>query len=151
MKKAIIFIFVILFIVTLSAQERKTIDVPEKTRTLLANLYPEAKNVAWLKDFDMIHASFLVEGKQVRVIFRADSLYAKMIETEISAIPEAVKNHISKNYKGYSIFRAGKIHYASVPDKNNLCYGADITNGSVTKRIVCYPNGTEMSVATLPD
>jgi hypothetical protein len=81
----------------------------------------------------------------------ADTLFARMIETEIVALPKSVKNHLDKYYKDYSIIRAGKMHFVSKPDKNNIAYGAEITNGTISKRVMCYPNGKEMSVSNLPD
>ena len=151
MKKSMLLCFVILFSISLSAQEKKEINVSEKVKTELTKLYPNAKDVKWSKDFEKTNASFLKEGKQVSVTFRADTLFANMIETEIAALPEVVKNHLAKYYKSYSIIRAGKIHFASIPDKKNICYGADVTNGSITKRVICYPNGEEMSVSNVPD
>jgi len=151
MKKLMLYCLVILSLISLSAQEMKEVNVSEKVKVELKNLFPKANNVIWIKNLEIINASFTQEGKQVGVIFKADTLFATMNETEITALPEPVKKHFDKYYKDYSIMRAGKMHFATKPDKNNIAYGADITNGTISKRILCYPNGEEMSVSNLPN
>ncbi len=150
MKKTMLFCLVLTFTFSLSAQEKKEIKVSDKVKTDLIKLYPNAKDVKWSREFETIRAMFLEEGKQVAVIFRADTLYTNMIEIELAALPETVKNHLIKYYKNYSTIRAVKIHFTAIPDEKNVCFGADITDGSITKRVICYPNGSEMNVTTLP-
>jgi hypothetical protein len=154
MKKLILFGLVILLSISLQAQEKKEVNVSEKVKSEFSKLYPNSKDVKWSKDsniLDRTNALFIQRGKQIAVIFMADTLFARMIETEIVALPKSVKNHLDKYYKDYSIIRAGKMHFVSKPDKNNIAYGAEITNGTISKRVMCYPNGKEMSVSNLPD
>ena len=151
MKKSMLVCLVLLFSISLFSQEQKEVNVSEKVKTEFAKLYPKVKDVKWFKSMDAINTSFIQNGKRIGVIFKADTLFATMTETAISELPKAVKNHIDKMYKGFSIIRAGKMHFVSRPDKNNIAYGGDITNGTITKRVLCYPNGSEMSVFNLPD
>jgi hypothetical protein len=151
MKKSMWLCFVLLFSISLYAQEKKEISVSEKVKVELTKIYPMAKDVKWSKNSEITRASFMEDGKHISVIFRADTLYMNMIETEISALPEPVKNHLAKYYKKYSIIRAGKIYSSAARDDKKALFGADIQDGSITKRVICYPNGSEMSVSNIPD
>lgn len=154
MKKLISFWVVILLFISLQAQEKKEFKVSEKVKSEFAKLYPDAKEVKWSKDSNMpnrTNALFIKSGKQIVAIFMADTLFAKMIETEIVDLPNSVKDHLDKYYKDYSIVKAGNMHFVSKPDKNNIAYGAEITNGTISKRVMCFPDGKEMSITNLPD
>jgi hypothetical protein len=151
MKKLILFGLVILLSISLQAQEKKEVNVSEKVKIEFAKLYPNAKDVKWSKYSERTNALFIQEGKQFVAVFFADTLFAKIIQIEIVALPEPVKKHLDKYYKDYSILRAVKLHFVSKPDKKNIAYGADITNRTISKRIVCYPNGKEMTTSYLTD
>ncbi|MCX6170821.1 MAG: hypothetical protein NTX65_15885 [Ignavibacteriales bacterium] len=151
MKRSVLMCVVLLFSISLWAQEKKEVNVSDKIKAEFTKLYPNAGNVKWSKDFENTRAMFYEKGKQIAVVFKADTLFMKMIETEIADLPEKVKNHLVKYYKDFRIVRAGKIYFSANPAKNNVCYGADVTDGSITKRVICYPSGDEFMVSTVPD
>ena len=50
----------------------------------------------WSQTLENTIALFGVEGKYVKVIFKADTLFANMILAKIAALPAPVKNHLDK-------------------------------------------------------
>ena len=150
MKKLLMLSIALTVAVSAYAQEKKEVKVSGKVKSVLVKLYPDAKDVKWSEEFDVDKASFVQGGKQIVLIFRADTLYMHMVQTEISELPQTVVNHLDKYYKDFKIVRAGKIYSSAEPNDKNVCYGADITDGTITKRVICYPNGSEMSASTIP-
>jgi len=151
MKKTGMLLLVFLFFISLSAQGKKEVKVSIKTKKEFARLYPNVKDVKWYTYSNSAEGTFIQKGKQIVAIFKADQLFATKIEIDKAALPEPVKKHLAQKYKGFSIIYAGKIQFTMKALKNNIHYVSDITNRSVTKRVLCFADGAEESVSNLPD
>lgn len=149
MKKIMLSGFIILFSISLFAQEKSGAVVSEKVKAEFEKFYPKTEEVSWERHSQTTIASFNRDGKRVVVVFKGDILFSEMTETDVSELPKAVLQHLAKYYKDYAFVRVGEIHFSANPDKDNVAYGADITNGKITKRVVCYPNGNEFMVTNL--
>lgn len=149
MKKNIICLILVLS-VTLLAQEKKEVNISQKVKAKFSKIYPNAKDVQWMKNVDVINATFIKDRKRVGVVFKADTLFATMTEIEVKDLPKQVKKHLDNYYKGYSIIQTGTMRFAGEHEKGNIAYGADVTNGKVAKRVIFYPNGDEYAVSNIP-
>ena len=143
MKKSLLLSLMILVSLSLSAQEKNDAVVSEKIKTTFAKLYPKAKDVKWKNNGEVIYGAFMHKEKYVGAMFKADTLLGAISQMEIASLPKPVKKHLDKYYRKYSITQTGKMHFASNRNKNNICYVTDLTNGTITKRVMCLPNGDE--------
>jgi hypothetical protein len=149
MKKSLLLSLMVLVSFSLLAEEKQDAIVSEKVKITFAKLYPKAKDVQWGANGEVIYGAFTQKEKYIGAMFKADTLFGTMNQMEIAALPKPVKKHLDKYYRKYSITRTGKMHFASNRDKNNICYFTDITNGVITKRVMCLPNGDEFGGTAL--
>lgn len=150
--KAITYLAISLIVFTsLFAQTTRNVVVSGKVKKKFVKLYPNVKDAKWSVSKNNVHAEFMQEGKEASAVFKADTLFVTMIQVDVSALPEPVKKYFDKNYKDYVIVKTGKMQFAPIPGGKNICYAAEVTNGKISKRVVCYPDGKEMSVLDLSD
>lgn len=107
MKKNIGFIIVVAFMIFSCSPK---VAVPDVVKTKFASLYPDAKNVKWDKEEALFEAGFKISDKETSVVFDAAGTVTET-ETaiEISTLPAAITEYVSKNLSGKKIDEAAKI------------------------------------------
>lgn len=120
-----------------SAQKLKEAEVPSAVKDSFAKQHPGTK-AEWEKEGANYEAEFDLSKVETSVVYDASG---KLLETETeiaeSALPEAVRNHISKTMPGKKIKEAAKIVDAS----GKVMYEAEINK----KDYLFEENGTPIA------
>lgn len=139
MKKSILLLVVLVFTISISAQNKKEVKVTEKAKACFAKNYPNVKDVKWGKESkDDFEAEFKQNGTAISVVIDAEG-NLKETETEIakSKLPKGVEEFVAKNHKGWSITEAAKI----VDDKGNVTFEAQISKDKTNKELMFTKDG----------
>jgi hypothetical protein len=139
MKKSIIFILVIAFTISITAQGTKEIKVTEKAKTEFAKLYPKAENVKWGKEGSKAYeVEFKLNGLSTSIVIDKDGKVSET-ESEIAKadLPKGVEEFIAKNSKGWTITECAKI----VDAKGKITYEAQISKGKEKKDLMFTNDG----------
>lgn len=146
MKRMLFTISLTLLSFLIIAQNKSAYNISNKVQTELKNLYPNAKSIKWSSHEEgTIEASFIIKGKKLSIIFKADTLFAEKIEINKNNMPKAVKNHLKSYYKGYSIIQTDEIKRSPSAKDKNIYYWIELEKGIGKKVIICYSNGIEMT------
>ncbi|GHN02062.1 hypothetical protein WSM22_35510 [Cytophagales bacterium WSM2-2] len=99
--------------------------VPQSVKDAFVKAYPNAKGVKWSKEESDFEASFNQNKEEMSVVLDASG-NVKEVETEIaqSALPEAIKSVLTKEYKDYKVTEAAKITAGGVTS-----YEAEVKKG----------------------
>ncbi|MBI5809134.1 MAG: hypothetical protein HZA74_12110 [Ignavibacteriales bacterium] len=139
MKKSILFFTIFALVISVSAQNKKEVQVSEKAKATFAKLYPNVKEVKWGKEGkDEFEAEFKQNGTTISVVIDADG-NLKETETEISKteLPKGVEEFIKLNHKGWTIAEAAKI----VDSKGNTTFEAEISKDKMKKDLMFTKDG----------
>ena len=146
MEKILFAISLTLLSFSIMAQNKSEDNISNKVKTELKQLYPYAKSIKWSShDEELINASFTIKGKRINVLFKADTLFADMIEMNKNKLPKAVTNHVKSYYEGYSIIQAYKIKTSPKDMDRKTRYWITIGKDKVRTTLICYSNGNEMT------
>jgi len=130
--KSLIILLLSVFLGTTFAQ-----DVPSAAKAKLNTLYPKAKEVKWDKEDANFEANFEVNDVEMSILLDAKG---NVLETETdmgkSALPEAVKSAINKNFAGYAIEGTAKI----IRD-GKTTFEAEFKKGENKLNILFSPDG----------
>jgi hypothetical protein len=149
MKKSVLFFLIILLGSSVFAQVRRNVIISEKVKKIFMELFPDYNNVKWEFNGHAFSGTFLRNGRVYGAIFKADTLFADLHEVLKWELPDAVLKHLIKNYPNYTVLGMEILHFNTKPDKNNICFTIDIQKDNINKRVMCYPNGTEISDANI--
>ncbi|HEY4798270.1 MAG TPA: PepSY-like domain-containing protein [Bacteroidia bacterium] len=126
--KKIFLAMALMGIVSLSASAAGETEVPAAVKSSFQKLYPKAEKVKWGKEDVNYEAEFKQNGTEMSCLFDKDG---KLLETEteieISALPKAVSDYVTKNYPNDKIREASKI----VDAKNVVTYEAEVKEGDL--------------------
>ncbi|OIR07633.1 hypothetical protein GALL_102960 [mine drainage metagenome] len=110
--KKISFIFLLLIVFNLHAQNKSTI--PEVVKTSFAKIFSNSTNVKWGKEDKNYEADFMQDGKKMSALFDASG---KLKETErsitINELPAKAIPYFNQHYKNVAIKETAKITKAS--------------------------------------
>jgi hypothetical protein len=103
-------------------------DAPAAVKSKFASLYPKVTKVKWDKEDTNWEAGFELDKVEMSCLFDATgNLLATESEIDISSLPRAAIEYMSKNYAGEKIKEAAKI----VDSKNITTYEAEIKDGDI--------------------
>jgi hypothetical protein len=123
MKKTILIIASLLFVITMNAQKIKESEVPATIKTAFAKQFPGMKVEKWEKENGAYEAEFDNEKVETSVLFDNNgALLATEKKIEISELPLSVVDYVSKNLTGKKIKEASIITDA----KETVTYEAEV-------------------------
>ena len=135
---SIVLMLIVVFAVSITAQNKKEAKVSEKARTAFNKAYPNASDVKWQVEGKSYEVEFKVNGLATSVDIDAEG---KIAETESTIsktdLPKGVEEYVAKNHKGWSISEAAKI----VDSKGTVTYEAQISKGKVNKDLIFTQEG----------
>ncbi len=141
MNKTIILLLVLVFAVSVSAQQDNENKTPENVMTAFKAVHPDVQEVTWDRDGINYEADFKENGNEYSVVIDKDG---NILETEseinISELPSGVIKYISDNYKGYTLSDASKI----VDNNGKVKYEADIKNAKSSKDLMFDEKGNPL-------
>jgi hypothetical protein len=110
MKKTVLMLAVAVISLPACGQKLKEKDVPAAVSSAFKHQFSEAKDVDWEKENGNYEAEFKNGKTEQSVVFDASG---KLLETEVEikedALPAAVREYVTKNYKDQKIKEASKI------------------------------------------
>jgi hypothetical protein len=120
MKKLLTICLCVSLILSSYAQKQKKEEIPATAKTAFAAKFPKATKVKWsIEEPGEFEAEFSLNGTSSAAIFNAGG---QLIETETeikaSALPQAVKNTLSKDFKDYQISEPEQV----IDSKNVVTY-----------------------------
>lgn len=104
-------------------QKLKESDIPAAVKDAFSKSYKDAKEVKWEKESANFEAEFEIGETDQSVVYDATGNLVEIeIEIKVDELPSAVKDYVSKNYRGVKIKEATKITDA----KGTITYEAEI-------------------------
>lgn len=124
MNKQMVTVFTLILLTgCVSAQKEKKEPVPEAVKTAFEQQYPAIKDVDWEKEGSNYEAEFETGDVETSVVYTANGV---LVETETAlaaaALPQAVTDYVSANFKGEKIKEAAKI----VAADGTISYEAEV-------------------------
>lgn len=93
--KSIIIILVAVFTCGNIAYAQKNVNIPSKVKSAFSKEYPKASKIKWEKEGDKYESSFLLDGKEMSILYSSDGVVE---ETEIridpSELPAKAKAYV---------------------------------------------------------
>lgn len=113
MKSLLIILLLFITVSVISAEDK----VPEKVKTKMAELYPNAKELNWDIEDGNFEAEFEFNGNDMSVTFDKN---ADVLETEtkitFDKLPAKIQKNVKKDYPDHEVSEAAKI------DKKGVIY-----------------------------
>jgi uncharacterized membrane protein YkoI len=113
-------------------------DAPAKVKDAFNKKFPQAKSISWDKEnATEWEAEFKMNGKEYSANFGTDGTW-KETEYEISEkeLPAAVKNTLTKEFKGY------EVEGAEITETSTIkAYEVEIEKGETTMEVIIDENG----------
>jgi len=110
MKKIMFLLAVAMYCFSANAQKISADKVPAAVKAAFQKQYPSVAKVKWEKEKESFEAEFKLDKVETSAVFdMAGKLMETEIEIAITALPQAVKDYVSKNHKGAKIKEAAKI------------------------------------------
>jgi hypothetical protein len=128
-KKLLLSMIIVLAVMTVSAQDLKSKNVPAVVKTALAKKYPEAAKVSWEKEKGNYEANWGGKsGEDNSVMFTPSGTFVEMVKAiSVSDLPKAVASFVKAHYKGAKIREAGRVTDAA----GKTMYEAEIKGGDL--------------------
>jgi hypothetical protein len=128
-KKLLLSMIIVLAVMTVSAQDLKSKDVPAVVKAALAKKYPEAAKVSWEKEKGNYEANWGGKsGEDNSVMFTPSGTFVEMVKAiSVSDLPKAVASFVKAHYKGAKIREAGRVTDAA----GKTMYEAEIKGGDL--------------------
>ncbi len=128
-------------LISLSAQNKTEVKVPEKVKAAFAKNYPDVKEVKWKEGKSDFRAEFKKDDKEMAVIYDAKG-NLKKTKSEISKsdLPKGVEDFVAKDYKDWTIAKTSKIEDA----KGDMTYEVRITKDKMEKNLMFDKEGKEI-------
>ena len=146
MKRILFAISFVLLSFSIFAQNKSVDNISRKVKSELKSIYPNAKSIKWSSHEEGVtDASFIIRGKRISVIFKADTLFVVRIEINKNELPKAVKNHLESYYINYSITKTYEIKPLSNSKDKNINYWIELGKGQLKTVIICHSDGNEMT------
>lgn len=143
MYKLIIAAFLLIFSVSVMAQQKNDMKVPDNVSMAFQKAHPNAKDVSWDKEGMNYEANYKENDNNFSVVISNEG---NILETEsevnVSALPSGVVSYINSKYKGYTLSGAAKI----VDNKGNVTYEAELKNAKGTKDVMFDKDGNPMNM-----
>jgi hypothetical protein len=141
MNKTVVLLLVLVFVVSVSAQNEDDNKTPETVITAFKTAHPDAHDISWDKEGMNYEAEYRENGNDCSVIIDQNgNILETETEIDISELPSGVIKYISDNYAGYTLSDASKI----VDVKGNVKYEAEIKNGKTSKDVMFDQNGSPL-------
>jgi|GEM_PF-591203 len=137
MKKNIGMLIVLLFAVSVHAQQLKEAEVPAIVKDAFAKKYPGV-NAKWEKEGADYEAEFDWNKVGSSAIFDASGFFKELEqEIKIAELPAAIVEYCNKNFIAYKLNEAEKITDAS----GNIRYGTEMKKGKEHMDIIFDQDG----------
>lgn len=110
MKKFILLLVCVSFVMSTIAQETKKVEVPAAAKTAFAAKFPQAQKVVWgMEKAGEYEAEFVLNGVESSAVYDASGSLME-IETELkeSELPLPIKTALGKDFAGYKIGEIAK-------------------------------------------
>jgi hypothetical protein len=148
MKRVIIFAAIFAFVLSSQCLLAQVVNVPNKSEKLLAEKYPEAKNVNWSNNVKNYTAKFTINDEKYKAYYNIDGSWDfTEMEMDYSKFPEEVVTSF-KNSR-FSDWKMLSTAYVE-NNKDEKMYRVEIKKGLEKKYIFFDSNGKEMKTnATL--
>ncbi len=141
MFKTILAAMMLLFSVSIFAQQKNNIKVPDSVTKAFQKAHPTAADVSWDKEGMNYEANYKETGNNYSVVINNEG---NILETEseinVSDLPSGIVSYINNNYKGYTLSGAAKI----VDNKGNVKYEAEIKNSTGSKDVMFDKDGNPL-------
>jgi len=138
MIRFIILLVIISMVLSLSAKDKKNVNIPNQVKDALTKLYPDAKDVKWDKEGKNYEAGFDNKGTKTSVnIDKTGKLIETEVNLKISELPKGIEEFVAKNFKGFKITEAAKI----VDSKGIIAYETEVTKGNTRKDMMFDKDG----------
>lgn len=141
--KYLVSLFVVFaLVISLSAQNKMEVKVPEKVKAAFAKNYSDVKEVKWVKEGKSeFKAEFKKDDKEMAIIYDGKG-NLKKTKSEISKsdLPKGVEDFVAKDYKDWTITKTSKIEDA----KGDITYEARIVKGKMDKNLMFNKEGKEI-------
>jgi hypothetical protein len=138
MIRLIVFSTIIIFAISVSAQQKPGTKVPENVVKSFQSDHPKAQDITWDKEGVNYEANYKENNNSFSVVIDKEG---QILETEseisISDLPPGTVKYINDNYKDYSLSGAAKI----VDNKGNVKYEAEIKNGETSRDVMFGKDG----------
>lgn len=144
MKKIILILVCVSFVMSALAQETKKVEVPAAAKTAFTAKFPQAQKVEWgMEKAGEYEAEFVLNGVESSAVYDAKG---NLIETETEIkqndLPQPVKTALAKDFAGYKIGEIAKntdakgvVVYELEASKDKKSYDLVFDNtGKLTKK-----------------
>ena len=141
MYKLMIAAFLLIFSVSVLAQQKNDIKVPDNVTMAFQKAHPKATDVSWDKEGMNYEANYKEDNNKFSVVINNEgNILETESEVDVSALPSGVVSYINNNYKGYTLSGAAKI----VDSKGNIKYEAELKNAKGSKDVMFDKDGNPL-------